>query len=31
MIGAFAELVAGFSVGERDALFAATAERIYRI
>lgn len=31
MVGAFAEIVADFSPGERDALFAGTAEQVYRI
>ena len=31
MVGAFAEIVSDFSAGERDALFAGTAERVYGI
>ena len=31
MVGGFAEIVSDFSADERDALFAGTAERVYRI
>jgi hypothetical protein len=31
MVGGFAEIVSDCSDDERDALFAGTAERVYRI